>query len=351
MITFFFLNKKPSENFIGDKEKKEESSNVNTSDNIKTDMEVSTTLTPDINKGLSNWKIYKNIQYSFEISYPLTWFLVEEGGGVTVKNYKDLEFKESKFPITIKIQYYKDANLGELSPQDYFLKENGQFGGFMETVKEQKEMVIGGQKALRVFSQADRSGVLRNEYDYVISRDKDIVKIGYIFNQVDLDRAVDNKNIATEVEKIVNSLKFISADTVAYSSLIEKERSLVAAPDADKDGVWDYIQEWIDKNYSDQPGVKKILRSFAKSDQLELLNYRDPVLIKKAHGEIFLAMGCLYEKDPNKASEIVKKFEMAMFNTEERRRALLAGDSNSQTSAVYGSVDEEVPPEYCNQYQ
>ena len=72
---------------------------------------------------LINYKIYKNIQFAFELTYPNTWRAREEKSGrVEMRNYYNPYLDQ---PIDYKdfsIVYQKNGNPEKLSVENYLLK-------------------------------------------------------------------------------------------------------------------------------------------------------------------------------------------------------------------------------------
>lgn len=112
---------------------------------------------------------------------------------------------------------------------------------------------------------------------------------------------------------------------VSLNSDLNKNNEIIGV-DTDKDGVWDYIQNWIDKNYSSNINVRKSLRLLAKEQQLNLINANNKELIIKQAKEP-VGVYCLLEADAKNGDEILKEFQSAMFNNMARIKAKLTSDS------------------------
>jgi len=126
--------------------------------------------------------------------------------------------------------------------------------------------------------------------------------------------------------EIVSTLKFGTFDQKAYGDVLQSENSDVIGTDADKDGVWDYIEAWINTTYAGKPNTITSLKMLAKEFQFKMLNYRDKEAIVNESHKAF-GIDCLLKAEPEDGGDILDEFEAQMMNTAARTKAYLSADS------------------------
>lgn len=303
----------------------------------------STTQSPQTQLQITkDWNTYKSTQFAFEISYPKDWSSREGSQGVRVRNYTDI-LKQPKMPINIDITYYQNDNPKELSVDGYISEKFVNIKSLFDKAKTKQKITIGGQPAIKFILEGDYSGsgyapsINTKTYEYYISRGKDIINIKYV-----LPIDTDDYSVVTTI----STLKFVTFNQKTYDSLLQEETNKVIGADTDKDGVWDYIQQWIDKNYSGN--IRISLRLMAQEVQFDLINYRDKEAISKHAHETF-GHDCLHKAEPDydKYSKISNEFRVQMVNTEDRIKAYFMADA--QKGGVYSLPDENDPVvvKYC----
>lgn len=288
----------------------------------------------------SDWETYKSIQFAFEISYPKGWSSREESQGAKVRNYVNIN-DQPEIPINMFINYYINDNPNELNLDNY-LSEIRSIESLVSRAKTKQNLTIGGQPTIKLIFEGDYAGSgsallhTTKTYKYYISQEKDIVSIKYV-----LPKNASDDSAA----KVVSTLNFIFFDQKAYDELLQKENAEIIGIDADNDGVWDDIQQWIDTNYSDNPKIKKSLKLMAKEIQFKLLNARNKELIIKHSYEIF-GVHCLFKADFENSYKISGILEAEMVNSTARFNAYLTA-SDQLGGQVYINPDDETVSKYC----
>jgi hypothetical protein len=141
-------------------------------------------------------------------------------------------------------------------------------------------------------------------------------------------------------------LQFDTLDCVAFS-FCGTGQETIAGEDLDNNGVWDYVQDYIDRTYSD-PNMRLALYQFAKADQKFILaaNSDDKTLFSTVDIR-HRALDCLFyiDKDPTEAFEIQNEFRAHILNTKIRSTtyfkadARLSGQSFSMPDRTKKSCD------------
>jgi hypothetical protein len=100
--------------------------------------------------------------------------------------------------------------------------------------------------------------------------------------------------------------------------------------DADSNGVWDYIDRYIDTTYGSASAADKAaLRQFSRAIQGALLDSADLSLSLKHAVESDRAMECLFSLRPADAPRLLKDVRAAILNTRARSRAFLMWSEQS----------------------
>jgi hypothetical protein len=100
--------------------------------------------------------------------------------------------------------------------------------------------------------------------------------------------------------------------------------------DADSNGVWDYIDRYIDTTYGSASAAEKAaLRQFSRAIQGALLDSADLSLSLKHAMESDRAMECLFSLRPADAPRLLKDVRAAILNTRARSRAFLMWSEQS----------------------
>lgn len=287
-----------------------------------------------------DWNTYKSTQFAFEISYPKDWSSREGSQGVRVRNYTDV-LNQPKVPINIDISYYQNDNPKGLSMDSYISEKFSNIKSIFDNAKTKQKATIGDQSAIKFVWEGDYTGsgyapsINTKTYEYYISRDKDIINIKYVL-PIDFDD--------TSINTIIYTLNFTPFDQKTYNRLIQEENSKVIGADTDKDGVWDYIQEWTEKNYSGN--TQTALKLMAKEIQFDLVNYRDKEAIYKHNHETF-GYECLRKAEPDddKYYKMYDEFSAQMLNTEDRMKAYFLAEA--QKGGFYSSPSDDAITKYC----
>ncbi len=108
--------------------------------------------------------------------------------------------------------------------------------------------------------------------------------------------------------------------------------------DADSNGVWDYIDTYINTDYANEPGTQKALRQFAKAYQQYLQEANDKIASIKNSDVWQKGFECLHYITPEDGPAISREFEAKVMNTVERSRAYLKA-----TEQLAGSVTHATP--------
>lgn len=98
----------------------------------------------------------------------------------------------------------------------------------------------------------------------------------------------------------------------------------IADFDADGNGIWDYVDQYINTTYANDPEIVPALQQFARSFQAALLDAKDADLSLQHSGEADRAIECIFSyriRRGAEAAEIIEKLKAAMLNTRERSLA------------------------------
>lgn len=108
----------------------------------------------------------------------------------------------------------------------------------------------------------------------------------------------------------------------------EEPTSTLAGIDSNNDGVWDYIEEWIDSQNYDE-NTRKAIIQYTKAQQDFILSYENETAAVEATLKVDKADDCLYsmyeiEEVWDMTNEILYSI---ILNTKERNRAYIISDS------------------------
>ena len=122
--------------------------------------------------------------------------------------------------------------------------------------------------------------------------------------------------------------------------LIRKTADLVG-PDTDGNGVWDYVDQYINSKYPSQndSNLRAALRQNARALQAGLLHADDKALAMKDGREADRAIACLYFIRRDDAHSVRSDLQAAILNNPTRSRAYIMWSEQSA-----GQVFELVPP-------
>lgn len=284
----------------------------------------------------SSWSTYKNAQFAFEVSYPPGWRARESAQGVLIRNYTGAT--PPKKPVDIDFRYFQNDNPRVLSPGDYISERYEAIKSLFSEAKETRVTTLANYPAIEYIWENDYAGsgyAPAKKYGYYITRDKDVLNITYV-----LQEGEDNSN----EQLLLSTLKFTSFDQQTYEKIVQSENDRVAGADEDNNGVWDYIDTWINENYANNPNAQKAFRMLAKSLQFDMLNYRDKNAIidesKKDH-----SVECVLRALPNDR-KIIGAFGSVVFNTKPRLMAHFEADGQ-KSGQVYGILSQEQLSQYC----
>lgn len=98
--------------------------------------------------------------------------------------------------------------------------------------------------------------------------------------------------------------------------------SVLEGPDANGDGVWDYIEVYIDQNYPDST-ARPALRAIAVAMQGAMLAANDPAASVNAATVLQRAIECLYFVRQDEARAVKNDLKAVLLNTLERSKAYL----------------------------
>lgn len=108
--------------------------------------------------------------------------------------------------------------------------------------------------------------------------------------------------------------------TLQAPDTLDRSSSL-AGPDADRDGIRDDINKWIDGQAFSQPEKKAVDQLARTMQQTLLVNSNDKQEARGAADAVFVAVRCTrraFEPGSSKPSQIVKHLEAITANTKER---------------------------------
>lgn len=116
-----------------------------------------------------------------------------------------------------------------------------------------------------------------------------------------------------------------------------REEEGVAGVDADSNGVWDYIDQYITATYPNADSLQSGLRQYAKAIQGGLLNADDNNLSLSHATEMDRAIECIYFLRPNDAKNVLSDLKAVILSNESRSRAFIMFSEQS-AGQVFSSV-------------
>ena len=273
-----------------------------------------TTSPPD---GTASWKTYRNEQFAFEIQYPEGWGTHEMGGGVVIRN------DGGKTSLALQISYLKGENPAQSTLGQWL---DAYFGPrwFVDAVRT--STTIDGSGAIRFkWNRPDWVG----RYDLYVAHGSDIVNVIY---------RADDVEQGTVFHNMLATFKFVQFDSTRYLRLQQEERKVLGGEDRDGDGVWDYVESYIEQHAAHSQKTRAALQQYARALQASLVDYRDvKASIEHAH-ERLDALDCLRYIHPHDNREIFNDLRAAILNTMERSRAYIQADSH-----MSGQIIEDTP--------
>lgn len=104
--------------------------------------------------------------------------------------------------------------------------------------------------------------------------------------------------------------------------LIQEEEGVVGT-DSDGNGVWDYIDQYINTKYpgTENQEMRTAARQYARSIQGGLLNADDKQMALQFSSASDRATECIFYLNPENAADVLRDLESAILNTETRTKA------------------------------
>jgi hypothetical protein len=93
--------------------------------------------------------------------------------------------------------------------------------------------------------------------------------------------------------------------------------------DANGDGIWDYVDDYIEQTYPNSEATRVVLRRVTVALQNALLMADNPATAANIATELHRAIECLYFVRPNDAHKVADALEAELLNTIERSRAYI----------------------------
>lgn len=274
---------------------------------------------------------YRNLQFSFEITHPSTWRARQESDSVRLRNYYTPILDLPIDPVDITIDYLKDENPNKLPIQEWL--EVGSNKIFISNEKSRQNISLGDE-AIRSVRDTYSKTPGKSIISYLIGNGKDIVQVTYI--------AMDNASYVQNPDKIVETLKFIPFDQNAYSELLTEEAQKIIGEDKNTNGVWDYIEDYINQKYAYSEKIKAGLNQYIKTFQQALIENRDKQESIKNANASFRASDCLTyilsngaesSESIEEAFNIVSDVRAQLLNTDARSRAYI--NYNGQLGGIF----------------
>ena len=106
-------------------------------------------------------------------------------------------------------------------------------------------------------------------------------------------------------------------------TVLIKDEERVSAPDADNNGVWDYIDQYIAATFPNDPPTRVALRQFARATEGALLHADNKAASLQFAEAGDRAIECVFSIRPQDAAQILSELEAAILNTKLRSRAYL----------------------------
>lgn len=106
-------------------------------------------------------------------------------------------------------------------------------------------------------------------------------------------------------------------------TILIREEETVAGVDADNNGVWDYIDQYINTTYPDDANTRVALRQFARAIEGGLLHADDKTTSLRYAEDGDRAIECVYFLRPQDARQVLSASKSAILNTNLRSRSYL----------------------------
>lgn len=180
---------------------------------------------------------------------------------------------------------------------------------------------IGGHEAVKIYYErpnASYPGVINKGYTYLVARDKDIILSGYSSKDGSSDPVLD---------KLIQSIKFVAFDAGTYSNVVNSETQKIIGEDKNNNGIWDYVEDYINQKYSYSAKIHAGLIQYAKSLQQVLIDNRDKDKTILNIQKQLNTLDCIYYITANgnetsntiqTAGKITSDVEAEILNTKER---------------------------------
>ncbi len=268
-------------------------------------------------------KVYTNVQFSFELVYPPTWRVVDRSDGVVIRNYYNPFVDLPPDHKEITIRYLKNKNPEKLDVKKWFEKDKSFF-----TVKYEKTLSINNLSALEVYFEGNLLSTKQpyKIYEYLIPNGQDIIIVDYQSS----DGILPN-----QVESIIKSIKIIPFDSNKYSNLINSETQEIIGEDKNSNGVWDYIENYINTKYSYSAKIRAAGYQYVKGLQSMMIDNRDETKVNKDFQLVNGAIDCFFYIDDKNAHAIMGDIEAELLNTNARSMAYLNANGQSIESIVH----------------
>ncbi len=102
-----------------------------------------------------------------------------------------------------------------------------------------------------------------------------------------------------------------------------REQEGIAGVDADNNGVWDYVDQYINATYANDPNTRVALRQFARAIQNSLLHAADKSLSLRYAEEGDRAIECVFSMRPQDARKVLLELKATILNNATRSRAFM----------------------------
>jgi len=102
-----------------------------------------------------------------------------------------------------------------------------------------------------------------------------------------------------------------------------REQEGIAGVDADNNGVWDYVDQYINTTYPNEPNTRVALRQFSRAIQNSLLHADDKSLSLRYAEDSDRATECVFFVHPQDADKVLSALEAAILNNATRSRAFM----------------------------
>jgi hypothetical protein len=293
---------------------------------------------------ISTDKLYKNIQYGFEITHPSTWRARDRSGGTNLRNHSNPSLDKPIDSIDLNISYLPDKNPEQQSIDDWIEED---FNIIYADNELSREIVDLGDEAIKI--QHSKSSSFNNiptndsktRYSYIIRRGVDIMTITYTLD--------NNTKYVHDPDSIISTLTFTDFDEDEYSNLVKEETQEIIGEDKNKNGIWDDIDDHINKTYPDSEKVRLALIQYASAFQKYIIDHRDNEKTGINRKNMARNNDCLvyiFDGDFTKAYKVLEELRIQTLNTKERIYAYFKADG--QLTGSFKLNPESEYKSYCN---